>query len=131
MDLLYTPLYAAILGLVYVCLSILAVKARRRNQVALGDGGKADLQRAIRAHANFIEYTPITLLLLYFYEMLGQPAFIINIIALAFTAGRLIHAYNISRADEKIALRVTGMALTFSSIIVLSVLLIVNFVINF
>lgn len=69
-----TPLYAALLGLLLLGLSLVVVRLRRKHRVPTGDGGHADLARAIRVQANFVEYVPLTLLLLFMLEMSRQPA---------------------------------------------------------
>jgi uncharacterized membrane protein YecN with MAPEG domain len=56
---------AGLLGLVFIGLSLNVVRNRRRARVSLGDGGDAELLKAIRAHANFIEYVPMSLILIY------------------------------------------------------------------
>ena len=60
-----TPLYAALLGLIFVALSIRTIRLRRRYGVGVGDGNNTELQRAARVHANFAEYVPLALLLIY------------------------------------------------------------------
>ncbi|MGZ9080482.1 MAG: MAPEG family protein, partial [Burkholderiales bacterium] len=57
-----TPLYAALLGLWLLVLSLRVVQQRRAARVSLGDGGNTALQRAIRAQGNFVEYVPLALL---------------------------------------------------------------------
>ena len=59
-----TPLYAALLALWFVVLSLHVIRCRREARVSLGDGGNGRLQRAIRAQANFAEYVPLALVLL-------------------------------------------------------------------
>jgi MAPEG family len=46
------PVYAAILALVFVVLSIRTIRQRRKLKIGLGDAGNKDLQRAVRVHAN-------------------------------------------------------------------------------
>jgi uncharacterized protein len=41
--------------------------------VAFGDGGKAELRNAIRAHSHFAEYVPIIALMLALLENAGLP----------------------------------------------------------
>ena len=43
-----TPLYAALLGLIFVGLSVRTIRLRRRYRVGVGDGNHAELQRAAR-----------------------------------------------------------------------------------
>jgi uncharacterized membrane protein YecN with MAPEG domain len=54
-----------LLGLIYAVLSIRVARLRGAKRVSLGDGGDPELQRWIRAHANFIEYVPICLILIW------------------------------------------------------------------
>ncbi len=49
------PVYAGLLGLFFVYLSIRVIRTRRHEQVALGDGDSPRLRRAMRVHANFAE----------------------------------------------------------------------------
>jgi hypothetical protein len=50
-----TPGYAALLGMIFVILSLrtIRLRLRRRHRVAVGDGDNAELRRAMRVHANF------------------------------------------------------------------------------
>ena len=63
-----TPVYAAILALLFVFLSVRTIRFRRRFSVAIGNGEHNLLARASRAHGNFAEYVPLALLLIYFIE---------------------------------------------------------------
>ena len=45
-----TPLYAALLVLWFLVLTLRVIHHRRTARVSLGDGGNTALQRAIRAH---------------------------------------------------------------------------------
>jgi len=112
-----TPLYAALLGLIFVALSIRTIRLRRRYRVAIGDGDNEPLRRAARVHANFAEYAPLALLLVYFAEGAGAPALLVHTLAIALVCGRLSHAWGVSQPREDFRFRVTGMALTFSVII--------------
>ncbi len=112
-----TPLYAALLGLIFVGLSIRTIRLRRRYRVGVGDGNHSELQRAARVHANFAEYVPLALLLIYFVETGGGPALLIHIFCIALLCGRLCHAWGVSQVTENYRFRITGMVLTFSVII--------------
>jgi uncharacterized protein len=112
-----TPLYAAILGLVFVILSLQTILLRRRHRVALGDGSQASLQRAMRVHANFAEYVPLALLLMFFVERGGGSALRIHALGIALLAGRLLHAWGVSQLRENLRYRTVSMVLTFSVII--------------
>lgn len=113
-----TPLYAALLALIFVALSIRTIRLRRRYRVGVGDGNHAELQRAARVHANFAEYVPLALLLIYFAETGGGPQWLIHALAIALLCGRLLHAWGVSQVRENYRYRTVGMALTFSVILV-------------
>lgn len=125
MSLSLVPLYAAFLAVLYVALSIRTIILRDRLHVALGDGGHTQLQRAVRVHANFAEYVPLALLLIAFAEMAGAHAMLIHILAAALCVGRCLHAYGVSQVKETLALRVAGMILTFSVLLIAAVTLVV------
>jgi uncharacterized membrane protein YecN with MAPEG domain len=118
-----TPLYAAILGLFYVGLSLQTIRLRRRHRVALGDGGQTALRRAMRVHANFAEYVPLALLLMFFVEHGGGSALRMHVLGIALLAGRLLHAWGVSQLRENLRYRTIGMVLTFSVIISTSLFL--------
>ncbi len=118
-----TPLYAAILGLIFVALSLRTIRLRRRYRVAIGDGRNALLQRAMRVNANFAEYVPLALLLIYFVELHDGPRLHIHLLGIALACGRLLHAWGVSQAQENFRYRTAGMALTFMVMLIASVLI--------
>lgn len=115
---LITPLYAALLVLVFIALTVQVIRFRQRYQVALGDGGHAELGRAIRVHANFVEYVPLALLLLFFAEYQGLSGWLVHLLGAALLLGRVLHAYGVSKVRENLRFRISGMALTFSMLLV-------------
>jgi uncharacterized membrane protein YecN with MAPEG domain len=118
-----TPLYAALLALIFVALSIRTIRLRRRYRVGVGDGNHAELQRAARVHANFAEYVPLALLLIYFFEGSSESVLLTHILCIALLCGRLLHAYGVSQVRENYRYRTIGMVLTFSVIIAASLML--------
>ena len=123
---LITPIYAAFLGLGFVFLSFLTLRLRRKNKIALGDGGNPQLLRAIRVHSNFAEYVPIALILIYMTELVGAPIFLIHLLGVSLLLGRLSHAWGVSQNNENFTFRVFGMIATFNSIIVSSVYILIS-----
>ena len=108
------PAYAAVLVFIYIYLAIRVIGLRRSRRVGIGHGGHADLERAMRVHANFAEYVPLAVLLLAFVETQGRPAWMVHLLALALLAARIVHAYGVSQAKENIRLRVAGVLTTFA-----------------
>lgn len=113
-----TPVYATLLGLLFIALSLRTIRLRRRHQVAVGDGNNSELRRAMRVHANFAEYVPLALLLVYFVEHDGATMLLVHALGCALLAGRLLHAWGVSQPRENFRYRVTGMVLTFGVILV-------------
>jgi uncharacterized membrane protein YecN with MAPEG domain len=108
------PLYASALGGLFIYLSLSTIKLRRKHRVATGDAGVQDLQKLIRAHSNFAEYTPLSLMLLFFVEVYGgYPKVVVHILCLTLCLGRSIHAYGVSQVKEVFKYREYGMAMTF------------------
>ena len=56
---------AGLLGLLAVSLTVSVGRVRTRKKINLGDGGDAEMLAAIRAHGNFMEFVPLTLLMIY------------------------------------------------------------------
>jgi uncharacterized membrane protein YecN with MAPEG domain len=111
-----TPFYAAILALVLLVLSVRTIGLRRRLRIALGDGGHAEMQRAMRVHANFAEYVPLTLLLVAMFEAIGGARWFVHLLCIALVVGRVIHASGVSKVREDFRFRVAGMSLTFAAL---------------
>ena len=124
------PLYAAIMALFLVFLSIRTLRLRRRHQIAIGDGSEPALERAMRVHANFCEYVPISLLLLFFFESSGDDKLWVHIMCIVLVLGRLLHAYGVSQIDEDFRFRVTGMAMTFTVIISSSIGVLLTYILS-
>ncbi len=123
-----TPLYAAIIGLVFVVLSVRTLLLRRRLGIAIGTGEDPELTRAMRVHSNFAEYVPLALILFYFLEVETDADLWIHVLCVSLIVGRLLHAYGVSQVEENYRFRVAGMILTLGSIISASTRLIVSYV---
>src|SRR5688572_5289215 len=106
-----TPLYAALLALMLVGLSLRVIVVRRRARVSLGDGGNPELQRAIRGQANFVEYVPLALLLLLILELSRFSIYFIHALGITLVLARLLHGYALSFTARFTFGRVWGAAL--------------------
>ena len=107
-----TAIYAAILTFVYVKLTLNVINLRRQNEVSLGDGGREDLQQAIRSHGNFAEYVPLGLILLGCLEANHIHWTIVLLLGGVFTTGRLFYSKAFLEATPNTELRVKGMKFT-------------------
>lgn len=122
-----TAFYAALLGLLFVVLSVRTLRLRRRLGITVGDSGNPAMLRAMRVHANFAEYVPLCLLLTGFVEAQGAPAVVVHIVGACLLLGRVSHAYGVGQQAERFGFRVFGMAMTLSTIVVTSVYLLFCF----
>lgn len=114
--LIVTPVYAALLALLFLYLSFRVINRRKVARVALGHDGDADLTRRVRVHANFAEYVPFSLLLLALCELQGAPFELLHLFGAVLLAGRISHAYGVSQSAENLKFRMAGMIATFGVI---------------
>lgn len=121
-------LYAAVLALLFVWLSVRTLRVRRSLQIAIGDGGNPAMLRAMRVHSNFAEYVPLSLLLIYLVEAAGAQGLLVNILGCCLLAGRLAHAFGVSRVNENYAYRIFGMTMTFTTLAASSLYLLYGYV---
>jgi uncharacterized protein len=116
-----TALFAALLAPLCIALSARVILARRSEKVGVGDGGSVMLLRRARAHGNFAEYVPYTLVLLGLAENLQSPVWLLHASGALLVFGRIIHATGISQTPEPMKLRVAGTVCTFTVLGVLAV----------
>ena len=117
-----TAFYAGILGVLHISLTSYVVFGRWRYSVSLGDGGEEDMRRRIRAHGNFIEVVPMSLILLYLAEqhLLEQRAPWVHSLGVMIVLGRLLHTIGITRKRSVNKLRQAGMTLNLGALTLLS-----------
>jgi hypothetical protein len=75
-----TALYAGMLGLILVILSMMVIRQRVRAKVYLFDGGDPQLGQAIRVQGNLTEHLPLTLILMAVVEINGAPDIYLHIV---------------------------------------------------
>jgi uncharacterized membrane protein YecN with MAPEG domain len=93
-------------------------------KVGIGHGGSHELRRAIRAHANFSEYVPFALLMLFLLEMSAMfPPAAIWSLGVALFASRLLHAIGMSRTADVNRNRMIGSALMLLYLLVAGTML--------
>ncbi|WP_341328428.1 MAPEG family protein [Methylotuvimicrobium sp. KM2] len=114
-----SSLYAAMLALLIVWLSLRVIKLRREKKVRLGDGGEPELQAAIRAQGNATEYIPISLILLVLLELSGAHVALVHSGGIAMLVGRILHARGL--LTESLRYRILGMQVTIFTLIGLAV----------
>jgi len=116
--------YAALLAFYFIYLSYNVIKIRRSEQVSLGDNANPQLQRAIRAHANFMEYVPFAVILLFLAEYQGLASHYCNLLGGALLVGRVFH--NLGIVENNLKYRQIGTIATFLVIIISALLLLIT-----
>ncbi|WP_342643033.1 MAPEG family protein [Rhodoligotrophos ferricapiens] len=119
------PLYAALLGLLFLVLTARVLQMRRARGILFGSGGDSDFERIIRAHANFVEYAPLGIILLLIAELIGAPHLLLHLLGIALVLGRVLHALGLAGPSHVVWLRSSGLVLTLLSLVglVITVLL--------
>lgn len=117
-------LYAGLLGLLLIGLSVQVVRARRRYRVGLGVGSEEGMQQAVRVHANFAEYVPFAVLLLVLAEVSGLPAAAVHGAGILLVVSRLWHAAGLTGSPGRSFGRFYGTAGTWLVIVALSLWLV-------
>ena len=122
MTLVATPIYAGCLALLLVVLSARVVMRRRDAKISIGDGDDKELIKRIRVQGNCAEYVPLGILLLCIVELAGAAIVLVHGFGLLLLAGRVMHAIGLSRTPQVIILRVIGMLMTFTALILSALL---------
>lgn len=112
-----TPIYASLIAVIYIWLSIRVIAYRRSQGVSLGDADDPNLRRRIRGHANCAEYAPIGLLLVLMLELQAAPGWLVHVLALTLLVGRALHGWAFAHDRQWIFGRKNGMILTFLAIL--------------
>lgn len=113
-----TPIYAGLITLLFVGLSFDVIRHRQRARVSIGNGKDEGLAMAIRTHGNCAEYAPMALLLMAMTELQGAAGWVLHLLGIALLAGRLLHAYGLSRTGQTALPRQAGMILTFTVLVI-------------
>ena len=117
---LWVGLHLALL----LVLSVRVVRLRRRHTVTFGHGDIPDLAQAVRAFGNATEYIPAALIGVVVLALLGAPALLVHATGLLLFAGRVAHAWGLSRSGGASLPRAVGVVATWLAYIVAAVALI-------
>jgi uncharacterized membrane protein YecN with MAPEG domain len=99
-------------AILHVWLSLRVSRLRRPLKVAVGDGGNEVLLRRIRAHANFSENVPLTLVLLALVELATGGSLWLWGAAILFILARMAHVFGMDRPGAN-PLRVGGITISW------------------
>lgn len=116
-----TALYAALLVLWQIFLGFRISILRKKHQVGVGSGGNLELNVAVRCHGNAVETIPVAILLILIAELNGASTVLLHGAGIAFLAGRILHAWGLTRTQGNISFgRFAGMLLTWLVFLILA-----------
>ncbi|MFC0218400.1 MAPEG family protein [Pseudochelatococcus lubricantis] len=121
-----TAFYGALLGVVFVALSLWVTVGRAKYRVHHGDGGQTLLRRQIRIHANFAEYVPLALLLIGLNEAGGADGGVVRTLLVALLAARVAHPFGMLAPEGSLrqySLRAPAMLVTWTVILITAIML--------
>jgi uncharacterized protein len=120
----WASLYIALLILMAVILSANVAFRRAPLKIGIGDGGNAQMARLIRVHSNFLENAVLAIGALIMLCVIGAPAWAVHVVGASMVIGRILHAFGLSKTSGASFGRVSGMILTYSSLLCAVVFLI-------
>jgi uncharacterized protein len=113
-------LWAGLNLILLLVLSVLVTRQRRRHRVETGDGGVPALNQAIRAFGNAAEYIPAAMAGFALLAVVNAPPLLIHPIGAILFAGRLLHAFGLSRSTVASTPRAVGALATWISYIAMA-----------
>jgi uncharacterized protein len=115
-----TLITAGLLGLVFMALTIRVVGRRVSGKIMIGDGGDSQMLERIRAHANFTEHVPLSLILMGGIELsIGHGSLWLWGTGAALVLARIAHAIGMSRPSPN-PFRAAGALINWAIILGLS-----------
>ncbi len=111
-------LWAGLMVLLMLVLSVLVVRQRQKHHVLIGDGGVPDLQQATRAFGNAAEYAPAGIGVLALLAVVGAQPLVVHAVGVLLLVGRLGHAWGISTSPGATIWRTGGMMLTWLAFLI-------------
>lgn len=105
-------------ALINIWLALRCGQVRTREKISIGDGGNEALTRRMRAHSNFVEFTPFILILIGLIEMANGTSTWLWIISSLYLIGRLAHGFGMDGNDK---LRGAGIMVTLLTLAALGI----------
>lgn len=105
---------AAAAALINFWLGIRVGQVRRSEKVSVGDGGNEKVIRRMRAHANFVEFTPFVLILLVLIELASGTSMVLWSVMAFYMLGRIAHAFGM---DGAMPARQLGVVITMLTLL--------------
>lgn len=126
MTLSITPLYVAILALLFIPFTFYVGMYRAKSGIYIGHGNDEEMVRRMRAQANFVETVPLALILLITMEFSGAGSTLLHSLGSVLVIGRTAHYLQLSGILKPLVLRAGGMLLTIAVYLVGTIWLLIN-----
>ena len=124
-----TAFYASLLALIYVGLSLWVVGGRVSKGALFGDGGDDSMMRRVRSHANFIEYVPLAVVVIGFYEADGGLPTLVRVLLVLLLVARIMHPIGMFAAENtprQFAFRGGGIIATLTILAIAAIALLIR-----
>ena len=112
MVLTVTLTFAAAAAILNLWLALRIAPLRVGRKISIGHGNDPLCEARMRAHANFVEYTPFVLILFGLVEFARGSSLPLSAAAMVYILARIAHAFGMERPAPN-ALRITGVLVTF------------------
>ncbi len=118
--LIITPIYVAILGLLFLPITMRVAVYRIKSRISLGAGDDPEMLRRMRGQANFVETVPMALLVLIVMEVSGASSTWLHALGPMLVLGRIVHYLGLVQIAP-LAFRVAGILATLLTILIGSI----------
>ena len=123
-----TPLYIALLGILFLPFTLRVGLYRVKNDISIGDGQDEELIKRNRGQGNFIETVPLAVILILLMELLGASGTWLHALGILLVGGRLLHYLGITGLGPFLC-RPIGMFSTLSIYLVAPAWILINIII--
>ena len=124
-----TPIYAALLGLLFIILRTIVTIERAKSGISILTQDNMVLAEKVRRFGNFIETVPFVIILMAFVESFSAPTMVLHLIGSLLLISRLLHPIGLDHTKGAHPLRIaSGMATLVSVLICVVYLLWRSFV---
>jgi uncharacterized membrane protein YecN with MAPEG domain len=121
-----TPLYIALIGLLFIPFTMRVGFYRLKSKIFIGTGEDPEMLRRVRGQANFIETVPIALLLLITMELMGASNTWLHALGATLVLARIAHYLGLTHVGPGL-LRPIGMMSTLLTILISTVWIFIAF----
>ena len=120
-----TPLYLALLAILFVPFTLRVGLYRTQHKINIGDGQDENMIKLIRGQGNFVETVPLAILLIIVMEVLGASDTWLHSLGALLVAGRLLHYLGITELGPFLC-RPIGMFATLAVYLVAPVWILID-----